>query len=109
MRTWLLAGLIGMAVALGAFQGLPHCTAVDPDSGKKGDAITAKGESLGKNGVGELFLTDGKNDTKVNIADQSDKEIKFTIPDMKAGRYHLLILTADKASLIDQPVVVTVQ
>src|SRR5579883_219820 len=109
MRSWLIAGLIAMAVALGAFQLLPHCTTVDPDSGKKGDTITAKGEHLGKNGVGELYLTDGKNDTKVDIANQSDSEIKFTIPEMKAGRYHLLILTADKASLIDQPVVVTVQ
>lgn len=109
MRTWLVCGLIAMAVALGAFQALPRCTSVDPDNGKKGDTITAKGENLGKAGVGELYLTDGQKDTKVDMASQSDTEIKFTIPDLKAGRYHLLVLTADKSNLIDQPVVVTVQ
>jgi len=80
-----------------------------PGYRKKGETITAKGENLGKSGVGELYLTDGQKDTKVDITSESDTEIKFTIPDIKAGRYHLLILTANKASLIEQPVVVTVE
>ena len=109
MRTWLVVGLLSAAVALFAFQLIPHCTAVDPDTGKKGDTITAKGENLGKNGIAELYLTDGQKDTKVDISNQSDTEVKFTIPEMKAGRYHLLILSADKASLVEQPVVVTVE
>ena len=109
MRTWLVAGLFGMTIALFAFQSMPHCTAVDPDTGKKGDTITAKGENLGKAGIAELYLTDGQKDTKVNIADQSDTEVKFTIPEIKAGRYHLLVLTAKKDSLIEQPVIVTVE
>jgi len=101
MQTWLVVGLIGMAVPLGAFQAQPLCTSVDPDTGKKGETITAKGENLGKSGVGELYLTDGQKDTKVDITSESDTEIKFTIPDIKAGRYHLLILTANKASSRD--------
>ena len=109
MRTWLVVGLIGMAVALVAFQSVPRCTSVDPDTGKKGDTITAKGENLGKSGMAELYLTDGKNDTKVVISDQSDTEVKFKIPEIAAGRYHLLILTANRASLVEQPVVVNVE
>lgn len=109
MRTHIVIGLIGMAVALSAFQTLPRCTSVDPDAGKKGETITAKGENLGKAGVGELYLTDGQKDTKVDITGESDTEIKFTIPDIKPGRYHLLILSSNKASLTEQPVVVTVE
>ncbi len=109
MRTWLVAGLLVAATALFAFQGIPHCTAVDPETGKKGDTITAKGENLSKKGIAELYLTDGQKDTKVDISGQSDSEVKFTIPELKAGRYHLLILTADRASLVEQPVVVTVE
>lgn len=109
MRTWLFVGLLCVAVALFAFQATPHCTTVDPDSGKKGDTITAKGENLGKSGIAELYLTDGQKDTKVTISDQSDTEVKFTVPEIKAGRYHLLVLTANKASLIEQPVVLTVE
>ena len=64
MRTHIVIGLIGMAVALAAFQALPRCTSVDPDTGKKGETITVKGENLGKTSVGELYLTDGQKDTK---------------------------------------------
>jgi hypothetical protein len=109
MRTWLVAGLICIAVGLSAYQALPRCTSVDPDTSKTGDSITAKGENLGKSNMAELYLTDGQNDTKVTISDQSDTEIKFKVPQIKAGRYHLLILTANKASLIEQPVVLTVE
>lgn len=109
MRTWLVAGLIGIAVGLSAYQALPRCTSVDPDTSKVGDSITARGENLSKSNMAELYLTDGQNDTKVTISDQSDTEIKFKVPQIKAGRYHLLILTANKASLIEQPVVLTVE
>lgn len=88
---------------------MPRCTSLEPDTGKKGDTVSAKGENLGKSGIAELYLTDGKNDTKVVISAESDTEIKFTVPDMKAGRYHLLVLTANRASLIEQPVVFTVE
>jgi len=109
MRTQLLALLLLMTIALGAFQALPRCTSVEPDTGKKGDVVTAKGENLNKNLMGELYLTDGKNDTKVEISAQSDAEIKFKVPDMKPGRYHLMTLSANKASMIEQPVVLTVE
>ena len=108
MRTWLLAVLLLIPVAIAA-QSLPRCTSVEPDTGKKGDVVSVKGENLNKNSTGELWLTDGKNDTKADIADQSDAEIKFKVPDVKPGRYHLMTLTANKSSMIEQPVVLTVE
>ena len=41
MKTWLKALLPIAAAALLAFQGLPRCTGLDPDTGKTGDTINA--------------------------------------------------------------------
>ena len=102
------AALAGAALV--AFDGFPRILSVDPDSGKVGDMVVAKGESLDKSAIGELFLTDGKIDTKVEIADQSEKEIKFKVPAAaKAGRYRLMIVTPKKDSAIEQPVMFTVE
>jgi len=102
---------LALSAALVTFAaGFPKVTTVEPDTGKVGDTVSAKGENLDKSSIGELYLTDGKNDTKVQIAEQTDTEIKFKVPAAaKAGRYHLLVLTANKASMIEQPVVFTVE
>lgn len=109
MRTWLVAGLFALAAALCAFQALPRCTSVEPDTGKVGDVISVKGENLDKNNIAEVYLTDGAKDTKATISQQTPTEIKFTVPQVKAGRYHLAMLTANRASMIEQPVVLTVE
>ncbi len=109
MKTWLVAGLIAWAMALGAFQALPRCTAMDPDSGKVGDLIAVKGENLDKGNISEVYLTDGAKDTKAPISEQTDTQIKFKVPEIKPGRYHLALLTANRASMIEQPVVLTVE
>lgn len=109
MKTRFIAGWLGFAMLLLAFQGLPRCTSVEPDTAKAGTTISAKGENLDKNSVAEVYLTDGKDDTKVALAEQTAAEIKFQVPQIKAGRYHLAILTANRERMIDQPVVVTVE
>jgi hypothetical protein len=109
MRTWLVATLLCMAVALYAFQALPRCTSVDPDTAKVGDVVSVKGENLDKKNSADLYLTDGSKDTKAAISEQSETEIKFKVPQIKPGRYHLAILTANKASIIEQPVVLTIE
>jgi hypothetical protein len=78
-------------------------TSVEPDSGKVGEVATAKGENLDKDVVADLYLTDGKNDTKVVITERGGDAIKFKIPQIKAGRYRLM--TGSKTSMIEQPVV----
>jgi hypothetical protein len=109
MKTWLVAGLIAWAIALGAFQALPRCTALDPETGKVGDTVAVKGENLNKNNISEVYLTDGSKDTKAAISEQTDTQIKFKVPEIKPGRYHLAMLTANGASMIEQPVVLTVE
>lgn len=98
-----------LAGALDGFQAFSRLTSVEPDTAKVGDAATAKGENLAKSKIGELYLTDGKTDVKATITEQSDTEIKFTIPKIPAGRYRLMLVTAKKDSMIEQPVVVTVE
>jgi hypothetical protein len=109
MKTWLVAGLIALAMALGAFQDLPRCVSVDPDTAKVGDAVTVKGENLSKTILSEVYLTDGSKDTKVLISEQTNTEIKFKVPEVRPGRYHLAALTANGSSMVDQPVVLTVE
>ncbi|HLJ48344.1 MAG TPA: hypothetical protein VKU01_20155 [Bryobacteraceae bacterium] len=109
MKRLLLASmfLALIAVTLRAFDSSPRIITVEPDSAKTGDAAVAKGENLDKANVVDLYLTDGKNDVKAKIAEQSAQEIKFTIPKIGAGRYHLM--TANKTAMIEQPVIVTIE
>src|SRR5580698_5598965 len=66
MKTWLIALLLTPAAALVAFQG-PRCTAVDPDTAKTGDTINASCENVDKSTAANVYLTDGKDDTKVAV------------------------------------------
>ena len=109
MKTWFVAGLVALAIALGAFQALPRCTSVDPDTAKVGDSVAVKGENLDKATIADVYLTDGAKDTKATISEQTGTQIKFTVPEIKAGRYHLAMLMANRTSIIEQPVVLTVQ
>jgi hypothetical protein len=106
MKCFVLALLLTCIGAIGTLVGdtkSPRLTTVEPDNGKVGDVATAKGENLDKDLVAELFLTDGKNDVKVDITERTNDAIKFKVPQIKAGRYRLM--TASKTSMIEQPVV----
>jgi len=110
MRTCFVVGvLLASAAAMAGFQGTPRCSAVDPDTVKSGDTVNATCEGGDQNAGAELYLTDGKVDTKVAIMEKSSDKIKFQVPRIKPGRYHLAFLTANKASIIEQPVVLTVE
>lgn len=103
-----ILGTLTIAAAW-AMEGSPMISTVEPDTGKQGDVVSAKGESLDKSSVSDIYLTDGKNDVKASIVEQSAKEIKFKIPAEKAGRYHVMVLTANKTSMMVEPVMITVQ
>jgi hypothetical protein len=102
----LFASIVTTALA---FDGFSKLASVEPDTGKVGASASAKGENLDKLKICEIYLTDGKNDVKAKITEQSDSEIKFTVPKIEAGRYRLMLLTAKKDSMIEQPVVFTVE
>jgi hypothetical protein len=90
---------------------MPRMTNVEPESGKVGDILTVSGDNLDKTQVAELYLTDGKKDTKVVMTEQTPTSIKFKIPvKARPGRFALMVLTTGKEpKLIEQPVKVTVE
>jgi nitrous oxidase accessory protein NosD len=103
--------LAAAVIALYAQQTMPRMTNVEPDTAKAGDVLTVSGEHLDKGEVVELYLTDGKKDTKVQMTEQSSTAIKFKVPDkVVAGRFALMVLTGGKdQKLIEQPVKVTIE
>ena len=106
--------LVALALAssfiLSSQEAFPRMTTVEPANGKVGDVLNVAGENLGKATVAQVFLTDGKNDFKVEVTEQADTAIKFKIPTMKPGRFNLMVLTSTKPpKLIEQPVKVTVE
>src|ERR1700691_311662 len=110
MQTCFVVGLLlAWAAALPGFQGTPRCSAVDPETAKTGDTVNATCARADKISGVELYLTDGKVDTKVAIKEQSGDKIKFQVPSIKPGRYHLAFLTVNKSSIVEQPVVLTVE
>ena len=88
----------------------PKLNTVSPASGKTDVEFTAEGENLTKTYVADLYLTDGTNDIKVSITAQEAASIKFKAPaKVKPGRYALMLLTADRARFLEQPVKVTIE
>ncbi len=108
--SFVTALLVAASVASYAQQAMPRMASVDPDNGKAGDVLVVTGENLAKDAVGKVYLTDGKNDTQVEIVEQTATTIKFKIPAKIAnGRFALMVLTLGKdAKYIEQPVKVTV-
>jgi hypothetical protein len=105
--TVLLIAVSGIVIA----QAMPRLNTVTPDAGKAGAEFTTEGETLEKANVTELYITDGKNDIKVQVVQQEAKTIKFKVPAAtKAGRFSLMLLTGGAApKLLEQPVKVTIE
>lgn len=105
-----IAVLAAASFAAHAQQAMPRMASVEPDNGKAGDVIVVTGENLQKDIVAKVFLTDGKNDTPVEIVEQTATSIKFKIPAKAAnGRLALMVLTTGKdAKYIEQPVKVSI-
>ncbi len=80
--------------------------AIDRDSAKAGDELTATGTHLDKTLVAGLFMIQGEMTVQVNITNQKEDAIKFAVPaTVTAGRYQLMVLTAeDKAQYSEEPV-----
>ena len=73
-----LIALSGSAQSL-ISAGLPLISSVEPGPGRVGDQLTALETNLGQDSVAALYLTDGSNDVKVVILEQSADEIRFRI------------------------------
>ena len=106
----LLAGLTLLPLA-GLAQST-RITSVDPLTAKAGDEISATGEGMDAATVDELYLTNGTDDIKVVMTQQTDKLVKFKVPaGVKAGRWALMVhlKSGSGPRLIEQPVKVTVE
>ncbi len=102
--------LISLAALLQG-QGMPRMSAVEPANAKAGAEATATGENLDKATITEIYITNGKEDIKLTIVQQSATAIKFRVPaGTKGGRYSMMLLTAGAdPKLIEQPVKLTVE
>jgi hypothetical protein len=100
-----------LPIALPAESAMPQMTSVEPGSGVSGDVLAVTGEKLDQKNVAAVYLTDGKDDVKVVITEQTATLIKFRIPaEAKPGRFALMVLTTGKdQKLIEEPVKVTVE
>jgi nitrous oxidase accessory protein NosD len=103
--------LVTVGLVANAQQAMPRMASAEPMNGKAGDTITVSGENLEKANVAKVFLTDGTNDTAVEVTEQTATAIKIKIPaNAKPGRLALMVLTAGKdQKLIEQPVKVTIE
>ena len=92
-------------------QGMPRMNSVEPSNVKAGAEVTVNGENLDKNTVTEIYITDGKNDIRLEIMEQSAAAIKFRVPSAtKTGKFNLMLLTSGaEPKLIEQPVKLMVE
>lgn len=110
---WIILLLIALPIPTGAqdSNGVTTIQSVEPGSGRAGDVLKANGVYLDRNSVLALYLTDGSNDIKVVIVDQSATALRFRIPtEAKPGRFNLMVLIGrgGNQKLLEQPVKVTV-
>lgn len=110
---FLIAVLCALAAGswLRAQSTMPQMQTVEPASGKTGDVLTATGANLDQNTVAALYLTNGKEDFKVEITEQTATAIKFKIPAIsKTGRLALMVLTKGaNPKYIEEPVKVLIE
>lgn len=107
---------LSFAVAIAAavdepYRPVPMIKAVNPDTGKVGDVLTATGAHLDKASVASLYMIQGEKTIEVKITSQTDDAIKFAIAnEVKPGRYQLMVLTTGtKAQFLEEPVYFTVE
>lgn len=86
-------------------------TKCDPSFALAGEEVSVSGENLGKANVAELYLTDGRNDIKVPVTEQTGSLIKFKVPaNVKPRRLSLMVLTGGSdPKLIEQPLKITIE
>jgi hypothetical protein len=88
----------------------PLMRTVDPYSAKVGTEVLVSGDNLGKHLIAEVFLTAQNQNFKVEVISQSDKELRFKVPEVKPGPYKILVLLRSvEPTLIEEPVRLVVE
>src|SRR3954453_7722140 len=88
----------------------PLMRTVEPYTAKVGMVVVVTGDNLQEKIVGDVYLTaDGKN-FQVEVISQTEKQIKFKVPAVKAGPYRVLVLMKSfEPVFIEEPVKLLVE
>ena len=81
-------------------QAKPKVTSVEPASGKVNDTVTLTGESLDKDVVAAVFLSDDATDYKATLVEQEVAKIVLKVPDVKPGTYNVAIQVGDRILIL---------
>ena len=105
VRMGLLAGVLLLSVAAFADKA-PVVNSINPGEADPGQVVTATGVALTKANVSAVYLSDGVNDIKVELVEQSDQTLKFKVPEnLRGGRYTLVLaMPGDPPLMLEQPV-----
>jgi hypothetical protein len=89
----------------------PLMRTVEPYPAKAGTEVVVTGDNLGANIVAEVYISaDGKTNTKVEVTSQTEKELKFKVPAVKAASYKVLVLLKSvDPTIIEEPVRLVVE
>ena len=105
VRSMVLASLLAFVAGDLKSQAMPMMRTVEPYNAKVGVEVVVSGDNLGKEFVAEVYLGAGGKNTKVEVTSQSEKELKFKVPTVKAGPYRILVLTKGvQPTMIEEPV-----
>jgi hypothetical protein len=93
------------------YRPVPMIKAVDPETAKTGDELTATGVHLAKSAVASLYMIQGEKTIQVKVTSQAEEAIKFLVPEgVKPGRFQLMVLTTGpKPQFLEEPVYFTVE
>ena len=104
--------LLAHAASDQPYHPVPIIKAIDPDTAKPGDVLTATGSNLDQSALSKLFIIQGQQKTiEVIITDETASALKFKVPaDVAPGRYQLMILTRGAVPVyLEEPVFFTVE
>src|SRR5215831_18269429 len=78
---------------------------VIPGEARSGDVVTVTGYALDDKHVMAVYLTNGDNDFRVEILDQSNVALRFKVPaKIPSGVMRLAILVNGRSDILEQPV-----
>ena len=84
----------------------PVMRVVEPATVKAGAEVTVTGDHLNQELIAAVYLTTDKDQIKVEVLSQSEKELKFKVgADVKPGRYGIAVLTTTvEPAILEEPV-----
>jgi hypothetical protein len=89
----------------------PLMRTVEPDAVKIGEVFTVNGDYLDKKRVAEFYLTNGKDNFKLEVVEQTEKVVKLKVlKNTPVARLRLMVLTTGTTpQFIEQPVMIEIQ